>query len=124
MSSQPLTFDTVRELAKTLHGVEESTTYGAPCCKVHGKLLACIPANKAAEPASLAVSVDFDQRSALLSDAPETYYLPDHYKSHPIVLVRLTRINHEQLCDLLNAAYRFVTTHTKNKTSRHSRATN
>ena len=39
--------------------------YGAPALKIKGKLLACIPTHKSAEPDSLAVRIDFDQRDAL-----------------------------------------------------------
>jgi hypothetical protein len=30
--------------------VEESTAYGSPALKVRGKLLACVPAHRSAEP--------------------------------------------------------------------------
>src|ERR1700732_4694664 len=33
-------FDTVRKIGLALPGVEESTAYGSPALKVHGKLLA------------------------------------------------------------------------------------
>jgi len=46
---------------------EESTAYGAPALKVHGKLLARVPSHRSAEPGSLAVSIDFDNRAELLA---------------------------------------------------------
>jgi hypothetical protein len=49
-------FDTVRNIGPALLGVEESTAYGIPALKVRGKLLACLPANRSAEPASLVVA--------------------------------------------------------------------
>lgn len=51
------------------------------------------------------------QRSALLGDDPETYYVTDHYAKDPVVLVRLTRVQHDELRDLLAAARRCVLTH-------------
>lgn len=102
-------FNTVRTLALALPGVEESTAYGSPALKVHGKLLACIPANKSAEPDSLAVRIDFESRTELLAAAPDIYYLTDHYVDHPIVLVRLSRIHPDALKDLLGMSWRFVT---------------
>jgi hypothetical protein len=33
----------------------------------------------AAEPNSLMVRIDFDQRDAMIEEAPETYYIRDHY---------------------------------------------
>jgi hypothetical protein len=118
MPRQPVTFDTVRELAQSLPGVEDSTAYGSPALKLRGKLLTCLPSNKSAEPNSLMVCLDFDQRDALLAEAPETYYLPGHYRSYPSVLVRLSKINPAQLRDLLHSAHRFVTAQTNRKPSR------
>ncbi|MGA2146326.1 MAG: MmcQ/YjbR family DNA-binding protein [Bryobacteraceae bacterium] len=109
MSRSIINFDTVREIALRLPGVEESTAYGVPALKVHGKLLACVPANRSAEPASLVVRVDFDDRAELLGADPTVYYVTDHYVGYNAVLVRLSRINPEALRDLLGMAYKFVT---------------
>ena len=109
MPNQGVTFDTVRKIGLALAGVEESTAYGSRALKVRGKLLACIPVNKAAEPNSLAVRVDFDQRAELLETDPRTYYLKDHYVNYPSVLVRLSEVQPDALKDLLTMAYRFVT---------------
>ena len=102
-------FNTVRELARALPGAEEETMHGSPALKVRGKLLACLPVNKQAEPDSFAVRIDFDQRAALLAEAPDVYYVTDHYVSYPIVLVRMSRINRDALRDLLKVGWRFVT---------------
>lgn len=110
-----MTFETVRQIAQALPNAEETTNYGAPAFKLQGKLLTCIPTNKAAEPNSLAVAIDPDQRAALLAEAPETYYLPSHYESSAIVLVRLSQINADQLRDLLHTAHRFVSSQQKRK---------
>jgi len=110
MRRNKIDFDTVRSIAAGLSDVEESTAYGSPAFKVRGKLLAVIPVHRSAEPDSLAVSVDFDQRAELLAGAPDIYYLTDHYVNYPIVLVRLSRIRLDALKDLLSMAWRFVTT--------------
>ena len=102
-------FDTVRKIGLALPGVEEGTAYGFPALKVHGKLLACIPANRTAEPGSLAVRVDFEDRAELLAAAPDVYYVTDHYLAYNAVLVRLARTNPGMLKDLLGMAYKFVT---------------
>jgi hypothetical protein len=109
MPRSTITFDTVRDIALTLPGVEESTAYGFPALKVDGKLLACVPANRSAEPASLLVRVDFDDRAELLDADPAVYYLTDHYVGYSAVLVRLSRVNPDALRDLLGMAYKFVT---------------
>lgn len=104
-----INFDTVREIGLRLPGVEESTAYGSPALKVRGKLLACIPVNRSAEPASLAVRVDFDERAELLAADPDLYYVTDHYVGYDAVLVRLSRVNPDVLRELLGMAYKFVT---------------
>ncbi len=110
MVRQKVDFDFVRSIGLSLPGVEEGTAYGSPALKLRGKLLACIPVHRSAEPDSLAVSIDFDARSELLDTAPGTYYLTDHYRGHPMVLVRLSRIRHEDLRTLLETAWQFVNT--------------
>jgi hypothetical protein len=70
MPRSTINFDTVRKIGLALPGVEESTAYGQPALKIRGKLLACVPANRSAEPASLVVRVDFDDRAELLAAAP------------------------------------------------------
>jgi len=99
----------VRDIGLALPGVEESTAYGSPALKVHGKLLACVPANRSAEPASLVVRVDFDDRAELLAADPDVYYVTDHYVGYSAVLVRLSRVQPEVLRDLLGMAHKFVT---------------
>jgi hypothetical protein len=102
-------FDAVRDIGLALPGVEESTAYGVPALKVGGQLLACVPANRSAEPASLVVRVDFDDRAKLLAEAPDVYYVTDHYAGYNAVLVRLSRVDRDVLRDLLRMAYTFVT---------------
>jgi hypothetical protein len=109
MRGSTLDFDTVRDIGLALPGVEESSAYGSPALKVRGQLLACVPANRSAEPNSLVVRVDFDDRAELLAADPDVYYVTDHYVGYSAVLVRLSRINRDVLRDLLGMAYKFVT---------------
>jgi hypothetical protein len=108
-STIPINFETVRDVGLTLPGVEESTAYGAPALKVHGKLLACLPTNRSAEPDSLVVRMDFDERAELLLADPDIYYITSHYAGYTAVLVRLSRVNSDMLRDLLGMAHKFVT---------------
>ena len=110
MPGKRIDFDTVRRIALGLSDVEESTIYRSPALKVRGKLLACIPNHRSAEPGSLAVRIDFGIRAELMAAAPDVYYLTDHYVNYPVVLVPLSRIRSDALRDLLGMAWRFVTT--------------
>ena len=109
MPLKKIDFDLVREIALALPGVEESTTYGTPSLKVCGKLLTCMAIHRSAEPNTLAVKIDFDQRDELIDADPGVYYLTNHYVNYPVVLVRLLRINEAALRDLLDVGWRFVT---------------
>jgi hypothetical protein len=104
-----LNFDTVRELGLALPDVVDGTAYGAPALKLDGKLLACIPTNKSAEPNSIVVRIDLELRAELLRQYPDIYYITDHYAPHATVLVRLSKITRADLRELLRDACRFVT---------------
>ncbi|HYX53769.1 MAG TPA: MmcQ/YjbR family DNA-binding protein [Candidatus Limnocylindrales bacterium] len=115
MPKPAITFATVKKIGLTFPGVEESTAYGSPALKVRGKLMVCIPTHRTAEPGSLAVIIDRMDRAELLANAPDVYYITDHYLNYDSVLVRLARANEEVLHDLLGMAHKFVTAKAKRK---------
>ena len=108
-----LGWDAVREMGLALLGVEEGTTYGTPALKVRGQMFACIPSHRSAEPDSLVVRVPFEQRDELLEAEPDTYYLKEHYQAYAVVLVRLDRVHHDALRDLLRGAHQFMLSNAK-----------
>jgi hypothetical protein len=118
---EKISFDTVREMGLALPDVEEGTVYGSPALMVRGKMFACLPVHRSAEPDSLAIRIDFDQRDELIAADPNTYYLTDHYVNYPVVLVRLTRVHHDALRDLLLMAWRFMSTRGKRRLGRRKR---
>jgi hypothetical protein len=103
-------FDVVRTMGLALPDVEEGTAYGSPALMVQGKMFACLAVHRSAEPNTLVVRIDFDQRNELISEEPKTYYLTDHYVNYPCILVRLSHIRQDALRDLLSMARRFVST--------------
>ena len=122
MPKASITFDTVREIGCKLPFVEESTAYGAPALKVRGKLLACVPSHRSAEPGSLVVRVDFDDRAELLAADPDVYYVTEHYLGYTGVLVRMSRVTPGALRDLLGMAHKFVTREAAARTAGRKRA--
>src|SRR5262249_34306821 len=118
MPGKKVDFSVVREIALALPGVEEITLHDAPCFKGSGRLLASTALDKSAEPNTLVVRIDFDERMELLAQKPKVYYLTDHYANYPSVLVRLGQIDRKSLAKLLANAYRFVSS--KSKLSRQS----
>ena len=106
--TKTITFDTVLELGRALPDVEATTSWGAPALKVRGRMFACGAIHKSAEPNTLVVRMDFDQRDELIDADPDTYYLKDHYVNYACVLVRLDRVHRDALRDLLLIGWRFM----------------
>ena len=78
-------FETVRAVGLTLPDVEATTKYdGSPVLKLGGCFLAGLARHPSAEPGTLVVRMDLDDRASLLEDAPETYYLTDYYRRYPL----------------------------------------
>jgi hypothetical protein len=104
-----MTFDTVMQLGLTLPNVEASTKYdGTPVLKRGGCFMAGVAAHPSAEPGTLVVRVRLEERAAFLEEAPGTYYLTGYYEPHPVVLVRLSRIDRDALRDLLAMSWRLT----------------
>ena len=76
--------------------------------------------DRSAEPGSLMVRVDFDDRAELLAGDPEVYYVTPHYEGYNAVLVRLSRVKPDVLRDLLGMAHKFVTRTTSWVVRRHT----
>ena len=105
----PDVFAAVRDAGLELAGVEATTKYeGSPVLKVGGAFMAGLAMHRSAEPATLVVRVDPEARQYLLEDAPETYYLTDYYRNHPVVLARLSRLDRAALRDLLSVSWRLT----------------
>jgi hypothetical protein len=102
-------FERVRKIGLELPGVESATKYdGSPVLKVGGCFMAGLAMHPSAEPDTLVVRIDPDDRETFLEEAPETYYLTDYYRTHPVILVRLTRADHHVLHDLLTMSRRLT----------------
>src|SRR5436190_20473444 len=115
----PDIFEIVRSVGLVLPGVEAATRYdGSPVLKVGGSFMAGLATHPSAEPETLVVRADVQERDWLIEDAPKTYYLTDYYRKYPLVLVRLSRIEPDALRDVLSASWRL----TAAKTRKHSRS--
>lgn len=109
-------FETVRTLGLTLPGVEAATKYdGSPLLKVGGCFMAGLATHRSAEPDTLVVRAGLEEREWLIEDAPETYYLTDYYRSYPLVLVRLSRIDPGALRDVLSVSWRLTRAKARNR---------
>ncbi len=100
-------FGIAGELARRWPDVDATTKYdGSPVLKCRGCFMAGMAGHASAEGDTLVARIDVEARRFLLDEAPETYYLTAYYQRHPVVLVRLARIDREALADLLAMARR------------------
>jgi hypothetical protein len=91
----------VLELGLTLPEVEPGYSYGTPALKLRNKLIARLREDGE----TLVVRADVDERDALIAAAPEKFFLTPHYQAHPWVLVRLSRVDADELRELLRDAW-------------------
>jgi hypothetical protein len=99
-----LTFATVRKLALALPGVEEGTSYGTPAFRVKKKFMARLKEDGD----SVVFRVTFDEREILMRARPKVFYITDHYRDYPAVLLRLSAATREELTDVVKMAWRFA----------------
>ena len=99
-----VTFVDVTAAAVKLPDVEISKSYGTPALKVRDKLLARLKEDDE----TLVLRTDFVARQILTQADPDTFYVTDHYRDYPLVLVRLSKLSKSALPDLLERAWRQV----------------
>ena len=97
-------FDTVRKLALALPKVAEGSSYGTPALRVAGKFLARLWEDGE----TLVVRIDDDTRDALIQADPKTFFITDHYRGYPALLVRLSSVHPVALRRLLEESWRFA----------------
>jgi hypothetical protein len=99
-----VTFDDVRRLALALPEAFERTSYGRPSFYVGKKMLCCL--GKQSD--HIVVRIGIDEREMLMEAAPETYFVTDHYRGWPYVLVRLATVRKDALAGLLQRTWREI----------------
>ena len=97
-------FEPVRRAAVGLPEVEEDTWYRTPSLRVRGKSFTRLREDGE----TLVVLIDFDSRDSMLRLQPEVFYLTDHYRNSPAVLIRLSAIRRPQLREVLADSWRRV----------------
>lgn len=91
------------ELGSRFPGVEVGTSWGTPALKVRDKFLCRMRTN----PDALVIRVvHMGEREALLQGDPETFFITPHYEGYPAVLVRLQKVDPDELAELLEDAWR------------------
>jgi hypothetical protein len=101
----PITETILRRVALSFPGAHEEPSYGQPAFKIEKKFFTRLRA----EDASIVWIVDsIDERDALIEMDPKTYFITDHYKNYPSVLVRIARLNEAMLRKMLERRWRAI----------------
>ena len=69
LAHEEMSLDSVREIALSLPDVQDATTARAFALKLGGRLLACQPTHKSAEPNSLMVRTPINERDVVVIPA-------------------------------------------------------
>ena len=96
-----MTFESARKIVLDLPGVEEGTSYGTPGFRVRGKFLA----RMWDDGETMVVKCGDDERDLRLKADPRTFFVTDHYRGYPTVLIRLRRVTPRVLGDVLEQAW-------------------
>ena len=102
MRKKALTHDKLRSLFLALPGVEEAPCYGTPGFRVRKKLLARFHQDGD----SLLLVLDFETRDFLLRHKPSVFYITDHYRNYPTVLVRIALADPDEVMEHFVQAWR------------------
>jgi hypothetical protein len=82
--------------------VDERSSYGTPAFKVRGKLFVRLKEDNE----SIVVRIEVADRALRLQADSSAFYITDHYRNYPWVLVRLSAISQDDLADLICDAWR------------------
>jgi hypothetical protein len=91
-------------LARDLPGVEVGTAYRTPALRVRKQVMARLREDGE----TLAIRMEFGEREFRLQTNPEVYYITDHYAGYPMILVRLAKVEREELRELVQGAWRMI----------------
>lgn len=94
----------VRKAALSLPETEERPCYGTPGFRVRKKLMARLREDGE----TLVLTMDFDSRAILMRGEPDVFFITDHYRDYPYVLVNLNKVTQSTLARLLEDAWEQV----------------
>ena len=106
-----MTWNAVRRLAAALPRAVEGTSYGTPAFHIGKKFWLRLKEDGE----TIAIRISFDERDILMRAKPKTFYITDHYRDYPAVLVRLATIGEGEMKDLLQRSYNFTAAKSKRR---------
>lgn len=97
-------FSRLKRAARAFPEAEAGLSYGTPALKVRRKLFARL----LEDGQTLVLKADFDSRDAMLKAQPDIFFITDHYRDYPAVLVRLSRVRDARLRGLVEDSWRLA----------------
>jgi hypothetical protein len=97
----PLTKAEARKIALSLKGTSEGSHYGKPSILLGGKFF-CRVHDK--EEAVVLLTGSIEMRDVVLEAEPRLFYITEHYRNYPAILVRLEALDAKTLKELLAAS--------------------
>ena len=98
---QGVTADTARRVLLSFPGVEEGPCYGTAGFRVRGKFLARLRDDDTV----LVVKCGDIERDLRMQADPKAFFITDHYRGWPTVLVRLGSVSEADLRDVVEVAW-------------------
>jgi len=92
-------WDRVCSIAHTLEQAEPSTSYGTPAFKVNKKLFARLKED------GKTLVVYTNERDKWMKKKPATFFITDHYKNYPAMLIDINTVTEKDLRHLLTASW-------------------
>jgi hypothetical protein len=92
----------VKKLVREFPGTEEAAAHGRQGFRVGKKFLCAFNEQENA----LGLRISMEERELLMEQAPRIYYVTDHYRPFPTVLVSLKHVTAEELRHQLERRWR------------------
>ena len=99
-----ISYKDVCRIALAFPGVSEGHAYGGPSLHVGRKFLARLKEDGE----TLVLKTDPSRRDTLLETEPDAFFLTEHYRPYPYVLVNLLAVDASKLEPLIEQAWRMV----------------
>lgn len=101
----PVTESVVRKVALSFPLANEKPSYGKPAFFIAKKFFTRL---RSEDDSLVWIVGSIDERDNLIELDPKTYFITEHYRDYPSVLVRIKRINEAMLRKMLERRWRAI----------------
>jgi len=101
----PVTESVIRKVALSFPLANEKPSYGKPSFFIAKKFFTRL---RSEDDSIVWIVGSIDERDNLIELDPKTYFITDHYRDYPSVLVRIKRINEAMLRKMLERRWRAI----------------